>query len=160
GQSPRYPMAVPDRSLDTFVDWRDRRSGAGSHRRYRDRMECRLARSHQSVGHHAGLWIRWICRHFVRTLSGTEGCAARSDCGVALRIADIEEGPRWVKAAIPSSSRRFPLNRPKPTCRRACFLSMIAAASALWGEDGHRPDRERPPRFAGTLPATPRSYRE
>src|SRR6516225_2354223 len=67
-------------------------------------MECRLAGSHQPVGHHAGLWIRRFCRHFLRTLSGAEGRAARSDCGIALRIAE--------STGIAFSASKYPPAKP------------------------------------------------
>ena len=76
GQPPRYPMAIPDRSLDPGVDGRACGRDVGSRRGCRDRMESWLAYPDQPMGDHLGLWICGVHRNFVWPLSGPSGRAA------------------------------------------------------------------------------------
>ena len=65
--------------------------GVRSRRGSRDRMESWLAYPDQPMGDHPGLWICRVYRNFVWPLSGSSGRAARSDCGIALRIDERAE---------------------------------------------------------------------
>jgi len=72
-QPPRYPVAIPDRSLDPGVDGRACGCGVGSRRGSRNRLQSWLAYPDQPMGNHLGLWLCRVHRNFVWPLSCPSG---------------------------------------------------------------------------------------